>query len=139
MKSYRGNLPEIGEGWRRIGSCSDADKIEWCVYAKPQQHSSDWMTIKIAANGYATQKANNWVVMNIRTGQIGYARDFATMREHRPDLHAKIEELFSEFKGLQDDGSPEGQKVASSEVRKRRGRTVTLSLLRGVTSVTGAS
>jgi hypothetical protein len=97
MKSYRGNPPDTSEGWRRVRSCFDAEKIEWRVFAKPQPHTNDWLTFKIVANGHAPRKANYWVVLNTMTGQIGYTRDFATMREHRPELHAKIEELFDEF------------------------------------------
>ena len=36
------------------------------------------------------------VVMQDFTG-VPVVVDFATMREHRPELHAKIEELFDEF------------------------------------------
>ena len=92
-KTYRGNLPQDGEGWSRVGQWSDPDDVEWIVFSKPQEHSEDWMTFKIVANGRAKNKANYWLVKNISTGQLGFARDYVHMRENRADLHAKVESI----------------------------------------------
>jgi hypothetical protein len=74
------------------------DGTEWCVFIKPQNHSDEWFTVKIVANGRAPYKANYWLVTNINTGQIGYARDYAVMRENRPSLHDYVELILIEYK-----------------------------------------
>lgn len=92
--TFRGNLPQPDEGWEQIGRCMDADRVEWLVFSRPQDHTPDWMTYKIVANGRARNKANYWMVKNIETGQIGFARDYVHMRDNRPELHAQVEAIF---------------------------------------------
>jgi hypothetical protein len=46
------------------------------------------------ANGRASSKANYWLAINIKTGQLGFSRDYVCMRENRPELHAQIETIF---------------------------------------------
>lgn len=93
-KMYAGNLPKDGEGWEQVGKCMDSDDVEWLVFSKPQDHTPDWITFKIAANGRARNKANYWLVKNATTGQIGFARDYVHMRDSRPELHAQVEAIF---------------------------------------------
>lgn len=92
-KMYEGNHPGISEGWEQIGKCDDGDGTEWTVYSRTQAHSAEWVTIKIAANGRAENKANYWLVRNIISGKIGFSRDYACMRDTRPDLHVKVETI----------------------------------------------
>lgn len=93
-KMYAGNLPKDGEGWEQVGKCMDSDDVEWLVFSKPQDHTPNWMTFKIVANGRAQNKANYWLVKNAVTGQIGFARDYVHMRDSRPELHAQVEAIF---------------------------------------------
>jgi len=93
-KMYAGKMPEADKGWTHVGTCNDSDGVEWLVFERPQEHTPDWMTYKIAANGRARGKANYWLVRNGLTGQIGFARDYARMREDRPELHAQVEAAF---------------------------------------------
>ena len=95
-KMYAGKIPESEEGWNQIGSHKDADDVEWLVFSKSQEHTPDWTTYKIVANGRARDKANYWLVRNNKTGQIGFARDYVFMRENRPELHAKVESIFKQ-------------------------------------------
>ena len=74
--------------------------MDWLVFSKSQQHTPDWMTFKIVANGRARNKANYWLARNIRTGQIGYCRDYVYMRDNRPELHEQVEEIFEHAKSL---------------------------------------
>ena len=97
-KLYLGNAPSADEGWDRIGSYLDDDGIEWLAFVKAQDHSPDWRTVKIVANGRAELKANYWLAKNISTGQIGYARDYVLMRDNRPQLHARIESMLDELR-----------------------------------------
>ena len=93
-KMYAGNLPKDGEGWEQVGKCMDSDDVEWLVFSMPQDHTPNWMTFKIVANGRAQNKANYWLVKNAVTGQIGFARDYVHMRDSRPELHAQVEAIF---------------------------------------------
>lgn len=94
MKAYRGNPPDKNAGWELIAECEDGG-IEWNVYQRGQDHTPDWSTYKIVANGRVPAKANYWLARNDKTGQIGFSRDYVFMRENRPKLHAQIEELFA--------------------------------------------
>ena len=85
-KMYQGKKPNQSEGWNQIGRFIDLSDIEWFVYEKNQKHSEEWFTYKIVANGKAISKANYWVARNAKTKQLGFARDVATMKEHRPEL-----------------------------------------------------
>lgn len=96
MQQRIGNVPDLTEGWRAIHHTTDPhDKSQWTVFSRPQQQSADWETVKIIATERVTGKANFWLVKNIRTGQIGYARDYAMLRQQRPELHARIEFMFN--------------------------------------------
>lgn len=88
-KCYQGNRPSSEEGWDHIDTV-EADGSQWLIFSKAQRNP-DWVFYKIVANGKVTQKANYWVTRNILTGQLAFNRDIAVMREHRPELHQKIE------------------------------------------------
>lgn len=89
-KMFAGN-PPAGEGWRQIGKCWDSDEeVEWMVFSRQQDHAPEWVTVKVVANGRARNKANYWLVKNIETEQIGFAKDYVLMCERRPDLHAQV-------------------------------------------------
>jgi len=47
------------------------------------------------ANGRARGKANYWLVRNSQDGKIGFARDFALLRENRPDIHTQVEAILN--------------------------------------------
>ncbi len=93
-KMYMGNIPEVSEGWDEINRCMDKDSVEWLIFSKEQDHDKNWWTIKIVAKGRASSKANYWLAINIKTGQLGFSRDYVFMRENRPELHAQIETIF---------------------------------------------
>lgn len=92
MKMYAGRIPD--EQWSQVGQCSD-DGVEWRVFSKPQDHSDEWLTYKIVANGRASGKANYWLARNNRTGQIGFARDYAIMQMNRPNLFRQVEGMIN--------------------------------------------
>lgn len=80
------------KGWTRIGEAME-DGVRWLVFEGRQEHSDDWRTFKVCADGMAERKANYWLVKNTRTGQLGYSRDMAMMRETRPGLHDQVEKI----------------------------------------------
>lgn len=94
-KMYKGNRPPADEGWQILESIKLRDKTEWCVCVRDQAHTEDWKTYKIFVDGKSPNKGNYWMVFNIKTGQIGYGKDYINMRENRPDLHQAIERIFS--------------------------------------------
>ena len=93
-KMYKGNIPDTSEGWDEIDRCMDKDSVEWILFSKKQDHDKNWWNIKIVANGRASSKANYWLAINIKTGQLGFSRDYVYMRENRTELHAQIETIF---------------------------------------------
>jgi hypothetical protein len=97
-KMYAGNIPDEKEGWSKMASMKDADQVEWLLFVKRQEHSPDWCNIKIVANGKAQSKANYWMGKNMNTGQIAFARDYAILRENRPELHSQMEDVFKRLK-----------------------------------------
>ena len=95
-RMYAGKMPDADAGWEHVGTCRGADGMEWLVFSKSQEHAPDWLTYKIVANGRAANKANYWLVRNASTGQIGFARDFAVMRDTRPELHEQVESIIKQ-------------------------------------------
>lgn len=91
---YKGQIPDQSEGWQFL-SATKCDGITWEVYEKSQAHSDHWKTYKVIAPDGAPHKAAYWVARNSSTGQIGFARDIAIMRDKRPDLHAKVEAILA--------------------------------------------
>ena len=89
-RKYAGNVPSPNEGWEHVGTCLDADGIEWLVFSKSQKHTPEWLTYKIVANGRAANKANYWLTWNKLTGRIGFSRDYLCMRETRPELYEQV-------------------------------------------------
>ena len=89
-----GQVPNLDDGWTKIAQCLDDDAVNWLVFRRRQEHTPDWSTYKVVADGRAANKANYWMVRNDKTGQIGFIRDFASMKENRPKLHSKIERVF---------------------------------------------
>jgi hypothetical protein len=90
-RKYVGNPPDIGNGWEMIGRI-EADGEKWIMFRQAQDHSPNWANYKIVADGVVEKKANYWLARNDQTGQIGFSRDFAMMREYRPALHQIVEE-----------------------------------------------
>ena len=55
-----------------------------------------FVNCKVVATRPVEKKANYWWSFYSRTGALRLPRDFAIMREERPDLHAAVEELIRE-------------------------------------------
>ena len=89
-QKYRGNIPDQDQGWDLFVELADGDGVRWLVYQQDQRNTLDWATIKVVADGWAEGKANYWFVWNRHTGQIGYIRDLAIMRENKPHLHRLV-------------------------------------------------
>ena len=87
-KMFCGNAPE-GDEWSLLDEITD-QSIRWNIFEKDQQHSNEWMTYKVCAEGRAPHKANYWFSRNAVTGQVGFTRDLTAMLDKRPDLYHGI-------------------------------------------------
>jgi hypothetical protein len=99
-KTYAGKPDLLFESdeWKNCGCWVDRENsnVEWFVFFKYQEHNNDWITYKVVANGRVPRKANYWFAKNKKTGQIGFAKDLASMSEHRPNLYSNIMKIISE-------------------------------------------
>lgn len=99
-KTYAGNPDLLFESdeWKHCGAWVDKDNgsIEWFVFFKPQAHNHEWRTYKVVANGRVPNKANYWFARNEKTGQLGFARDLASMSDHRPNLYKNTMRIISD-------------------------------------------
>lgn len=93
QKFYAGSPPKAEDGWSHVHTMQ-ADGLAWLVFEKSQEHSDAWATYKICVQGKAQGKANYWMAKNFKTGQIGFASDYVTMRQHRPELCSMLEVFF---------------------------------------------
>lgn len=59
-KRYSGKKPR-DDCWRQIGTVED--KPDWLVFIRPAT-DSDWMSVKVVADGRAVGKANYWLGWN---------------------------------------------------------------------------
>ena len=91
MRTYKGNHPDKFSGWMMMLETKDDDNKRWFIWYKRQVDNNEWLTFKIVANEPVDKKANYWFVRNMKNGKLGYVRDFAIMREHRPKLHRHVE------------------------------------------------
>ena len=96
-KFYNGNAPKEND-WDRLLSWLDGNQVEWLVFRKEQDHSKEWNTYKVCANGKAENKANYWFARNDKTGQIGFGRDLALMNQNKPELYKKVNEFLDGLK-----------------------------------------
>lgn len=92
-RTYIGQIPSFGKGWRALATCTDEDESKWGVFMQHQEHSEVWKTLKVVALERVERKANYWVAINVATGQLGFARDYALLRKGRPQLHQEVEKI----------------------------------------------
>ena len=119
-RMYSGNFPELGDsGWEMVcefnvsqdgSSSKDRNAVTWILFIQRQEHSDDWVNVKVAANGMVERKANYWLAKNLRTGQIGFSRDYAIMRETNEKLHEAVEIKLAELKPRESAIHPIGDK-----------------------------
>ena len=74
----------------------DDEKIQWFFFCRYQEHSTEWKTYKIVANGRVYKKANYWFAVNVITGQLAFSKDLEAMKTHRSRLYAKTMQIVFE-------------------------------------------
>lgn len=84
-RRYTGKKP--GAGWMPLGTVEA--KNSWLVFVRPDPRS-EWMSVKVAADGRVPLKANYWLGWN--GSRFSRHADLALLLQ-RPDLAAAVEEL----------------------------------------------
>ena len=86
------------DGWRNVGRWTDDAEggVEWFFFAKDQDHSAEWKTYKVVANGRVENKANYWFTRNDKTMEVGFSRDLAAMIEGRPRLYERTMRILNQ-------------------------------------------
>jgi hypothetical protein len=93
MKMQKGRIPTQDDGWQFDCELDDGE-MSWALYIKPQDHSQDWITLKLVANGKAERKANYWFCYNVNEDRFGFGRDVMSLQKHRPNLYKKVLDRF---------------------------------------------
>jgi hypothetical protein len=84
-KLYVGNRPR-SDGWGLVAEIKG--EVRWLVFVR-QGSSSDWLSLKIVADGCAPSKANYWLGWN--GTRFSQKRDTEMLAEHRPELFKAVE------------------------------------------------
>jgi hypothetical protein len=86
-KNYRGNKPD-GDGWEIVGAVED--DLRWLVFVR-ENANSEWLSVKVVADGRAPNKANYWLGWNgKRFAQQG---DGFTIMQQRQTLLGSVKTL----------------------------------------------
>lgn len=93
-RTHQGRVPDSADGWVQQ-EVLQSDGVEWGVYVQPQEHTPDWITVKVVAHGRAPNKANYWMVRNKKSGKTGFAKDFMAMMVNRPELYKMVEDVLN--------------------------------------------
>lgn len=85
VKRYTGKKPRA-EGWQEVGVVED--DYRWIVFVRPE---TEWMTVKVVADGRAAAKANYWLGWN--GSRFGRHADLVTLAQKRPQVLEGVERV----------------------------------------------
>ena len=86
-KMYKGKKPRTA-GWEQIGEVEN--ECRWLVFVKDGA-KSEWMTVKVVADGRAPSKANYWLGWNGK--RFAQQQDAFAIMQRRPELLRAVERL----------------------------------------------
>lgn len=92
---YEGNAPSLDDGWFVLGDVDLPNGEMWVVYAR---HTGEFVNVKVVAAKPVPNKGNYWFSRH-RLGGLVKPRDFAIMKEGRPDLHHGVSQLLETHYG----------------------------------------
>lgn len=99
-RKWRGNMKPTGD-WTVFDDRFECDGVEWVILYKI--HEKGFLNLKVAADGYVSEKANYWFSFKI-AGDYFFGRDLPFMRENRTELYefvnAKVKEIVGKIKAL---------------------------------------
>lgn len=86
-RKYKGKKPRT-EGWEQIAAIDD--EVWWLVFVK-NSPTSEWMTVKVVADGRVPCKANYWLGWNGK--RFAQVQDAFAIMQRRPELLKAVERL----------------------------------------------
>lgn len=90
-RTFAGNR-HLGMEWECI-EVLNTDESTWLIFIRDQEHSAQWKTVKVVADGVVTRKANYWTAWN--GTKVARSRDMGIMEEGRPDLYQQVVAFFT--------------------------------------------
>lgn len=90
-RKYKGKKPRT-EGWEQIAAIED--EVRWLVFVKDNP-DSEWMTVKVVADGRAQGKANYWLGWNGK--HFANFKDMLALVQHRPELLREVGRLIAGY------------------------------------------
>jgi len=90
-KMYKGKKPRT-DGWEQIGEIEQ--DVRWRLFVR-QKADTEWLTVKVAAVGRASGKANYWLGWNGK--RFSQQTDTFAMMQGRPELLHKVEQMLEGY------------------------------------------
>ena len=97
-RKHRGH-PATENGWSPVGVVGTVDGVTWALYARCDS-AHGWRSMKLAAKGWALNKANYWFSWSGEKMRIAVSKDIKLMSVNRPDLLEKLEAFLQDFSHL---------------------------------------
>jgi hypothetical protein len=83
IRKYLGNtLP--GDGWSIMAQTFVYEDVEWCILYKIT--GIDFISLKVAANGYAQYKGNYWLNWKVSENRFCKSVPYKTILQNRPNM-----------------------------------------------------
>jgi hypothetical protein len=97
-RKHRGH-PATENGWSPVGVVGTVDGVTWVLYAH-RDNPHGWRNMKLAAKGWAPNKANYWFGWSGEEMRIAVSKDIRLMRVNRPGLLDKLEAFLQDLSHL---------------------------------------
>ena len=94
MRRYVGNDP--GDGWKGELQIEHGEML-WNIFTRMTDPNQRWLSVKLAAAGYASDKANYWLEWDrIKERLISRNADLKLLQENRNQLHEMLIEALKQ-------------------------------------------
>ena len=90
-KMYKGKKPRT-DGWEQL-AVIEGD-VRWLAFVKDTP-DSEWITVKLVADGRAPRKANYWLGWDGK--RFANFKDTLALMEHRPELLKAVERMLDGY------------------------------------------
>lgn len=91
QRMYKGKQPRT-EGWEQIAVIEE--DVRWLVFVK-HSPDTDWLTVKVVADGRVPCKANYWLGWNGK--RFAQVQDTFAIMQRRPELLKAVERLIDGY------------------------------------------
>lgn len=93
-RMYKGKRPRT-DGWEQLAEIED--DVRWLVFVKDDP-DSEWLTVKVVADGRVPHKANYWLGWNGK--RFAQQQDAFAIIQRRPELLRAVERLIGAYELL---------------------------------------